>query len=233
MRRNSIVYRKQKKYKIADQMGLSAVTVGKYFKKAEDLGLLIQHHSDRIFIKLSECIKTLIPAKKFIQLRNVRFFKDGPYTSFKGLCNAIEFALLKNNLETQEFNINRKSVIDELGSNRLNEGSLSKLKRLAKEHGSCGITELLCICQRINFTVSGKFHLSNILGCSPTTASKRLRKWAKDRLIGRKEITKLIYTPCTYASFDFLKSQGYKYLIPFKDGTGFISNLGSAVWILR
>lgn len=230
-RRNSVIYRHEKKYIIARKLGMSAVTVGKYITACKDLGLITEHHNEQKFVKLSVCIQVLFPNDDFTQLRNVRFFKNHSYNTAKDFQQAIEFALLRHNVKKQEFNIARKSVIDELGTNCLKKGSLHKLKALAKEF-HCSISQLVSVCRRISTAITGKYHLAGLIGCSPSTASARLSKWARNNSIKRTIVTQFHDMPCSHATFDVLKERGNKYIVPVKDGSGWMANLGSAITLL-
>lgn len=231
MRRNSLLYTKDRLVLLAKNIGVSLNTFKKYLKKCSDLGLLVPFNNSRKFQKLSVCIKTILPELNFKKFRFVRFFCK-TLTTVKSIYEQIRYSVFVSHAKTQQHNINRKTAIQSLNSNRTTHSQMKLLKRIAKKQG-CEVGSLVSLSKCNEEIVTGKYHLSNIIGCSPSTASKLLIRWHCREAIKREIVEVGIKCPVTHDHFDALKSLGYTHVLVSKDMSGFKCKIGSKVSIVR
>jgi len=163
-------------------------------------------------------------------LYRASFFKNFPKKAdFKYYKDLVEFSIFHENGMGQQHYNEKDEVIDRLKSNRTKGNDLDALKTLKKKHGLDSIEGLKSIDTKTEIH-SGKFHLSNLLGCSPTTGANRLRRWHNEGKIER-EIKKVFFIgDRSFRKFDALKAKGYKIVIPI--ATGFMAVMGSIITFL-
>lgn len=226
MRKNSVLYTHDKKYIVANEMGVSINTYNKYLNECHKLNLIRQNGKGKVFISLFNCIGILFPEDT--NFRFVRFFDGRGCKTVNQFYEQIKLALFARNARSQQYNIDRKKAIDSLSNNCIEIKTMNALKSLSKDNG-CSISELPRICKRINSIVTGKNHLSSLIGCSISTASKLLRKWHKNRSINRTVVFKNFFIPVNNGSFDAIKEMGYQHIRVNKDNTGFNVPIGSKV----
>lgn len=131
--------------------------------------------------------------------------------SFKSIYQQIQVQLVKLNIDSQNYYNNKiKSAKVLLETNRFSSGKASLLKSASALVG--GMSEL----QSIGFSglhaKTGKYHLSKLLGCSPSTGLNRLRKWKTNNIIERTVVKVNLNIPASNAAHDLLKND-YKHLL--------------------
>jgi len=227
-RRNSIIYRHDKKFQIAKIVGISATTTAKYLNECENLGLIIPHYKERKFIKLTQIIKILFPNENLRAFVHVRFFRGKSHLKQVNEINEeLKIEMAVANFKRQNHNIEKNSVIDDLDQNCYKSRKPNCLKALARKH-RCSVGKLPSI-DRIHHIVTGKNHLSGILGCSPATAAALLRKWDRAGLINRTIVSVRIAAPVNSATLVELVASGHKNIHPSKKDQCYYRSIGSRI----
>src|SRR5690606_29368313 len=209
-------------------------------------GLCFYTRSGHIqFRKLSTAIDTLLADgenKDLGDCKRIEFFKGfNNLKTVKDFQKAIEFAHLKRESDKQLFCINRlqETYLQLKGIHVLEGGKLKrKLSKLKKKYNLPDYQSVDDYIERLfrnsaKSVVTGKFHLAGKVGFSPSTASKRLKDWYRQRMINRKVINVNTGFSASHASFDIIKEQYsdmYKYLIISKGNI--IASIGSEIEIL-
>ena len=231
-RKNSIFYSKERKYITARQIGISVNTFSKYLDKLTKMGLIrTLSNGCKIFDKLSKCIKSILGKedKSFKAFRFVSFKKDA---SFKAVYASLQAEILRLNITHQEYRngaiLRAKQAFSE---NSINKGDWVNIRQVSKQLGFERVDQVLSIDESKHRSKTGKNHLSNLLGCSPSTALKRLRNWHRDGIINRTVVTKELL-PANPGSFDLLKSE-YNYLLINRNTGMYFAQIGSTIEFLK
>lgn len=191
-----MIYSWEKKYKVADQIGVSVNTYSKYLRECIEMGLLIKLGSSYQFINLSKIIKILFTHVR--EWKHCRFFTGvDNKLDFKSIYERVRFSIAERNYKQQEFNIKRSRVMEEY--------SVKSMRR---------------------YIVSGKKHVSDLLGCCQSTGTKLLRKWNKERLFYREVITRVFNCPVNVVTYDILKENGYR---PYVYKGNWVHTIGSKI----
>ena len=181
-------------------------------------------------IGLKQILQGLYPNKELKQLRHFKFFGSVERKcDFKYYYNLIKFAIVKVNYDQQEHRIKKNIVIEDLRANRFNVVSRRKINALMKKHNATSVTDLLSIVKTRKHIVSGKFHVSKLVGCSPSTGSRLLRAWDKAGIIYRQIASSIVKAFVCHDSFDAIKKAGHNYIYPSKDNSGFWVTKGSVI----
>lgn len=232
-RRNSMIYCHERNYITAKEIGIATNTYNKYFQQSIKLGYLIPLGEHLQFIDLGKIIRDLFDLDTYKEQKlfsKCRFFTDYTYNngSYKNILTRIQLSLAERNFNQQEYCHDLVAEASDVLHNR-KTGSFKRLRKLKRLMGAKDFTEVKSMCKRQQLHIkTGKYHLAKILGCSPATATKRLRDWAEAKLIAREVIKKFIPIGVNPYAFDALKAQGHGLLIPFK-GYGYYTYRGSKV----
>lgn len=226
LRRNSVIYSHDRAYKLSPLLSIAPQTFNKYMAALDDLGL-IRHtaRGHRVIVSLSDCAKVLLPEwgagrchirffAAFDKVPNVKYYEDH-----------IRFAIAKLNYTQQRYHAGRKQ---HLIRNCTNLAS-SNLTRALNKYRAKDVADITRILNP--YVVTGKYHLSNLMGCSPGTAARLLRFWTAGKRIARTIVQKCFYG-FTHANFDSLKEEGYKYVYPNRRKDMYIATIGSVIEIL-
>jgi hypothetical protein len=204
-RSDSCLGKNDKSYKVAREIGISSVSFNKYLKRLKDIGLF--NPVNNSIVKFTKCLEVLFPDVEFVKraerkkgmqiyYKIVYYIKIFKYRNknvcFKTFKERIEYALVEANYRQQEFITGKFNVLNAVRGNCLKTGDKKKLDKLKKFHGVDNIKDLECISLKAGIIKTGKNHLSSILGCSASTGSNRLRKWAKEGRFKRKIISEII-----------------------------------------
>lgn len=230
-RRNSLFYKNEKKYLTAKALGISPATFSKYVVEIKKIGLITEHPGCLKLAKLTTCIQTLTGRfnNDFSAFKYVRFFAGVDYenVNFKSICQQINIQIVKLNITSQDYKVNIiKSAISILKSNRFQKGKTQLLKKASAIVG--GMSKLKSIDPKLLHNKTGKYHLSKLLGCSPSTGLNRLRSWSKLNLIKRTIVKVNLNIKANHSTFDLLKDK-YKYLLINSKGDYYIQ-AGSTVY---
>lgn len=231
-------------YKYAAKFGLSGNTAKKYLRDLQDTGLSFETSYGIHIAKLSDCIRVLMMEtgddNEFYSFRHIRFFKEYRNAkTVKDFQQLIEYAFLKRSVSQQLYNSEKidtaykifKGMTVSLSGKAKNRF----LNNMLKKKGFKSYEELKNYVYSqarysLNNAVTGRFHLSNLIGCSPSTAAKRLSLWDKNNLIKRKIVAIDTKEYITHDNFDMFKGKGLFVIPCFKRNT-FITLLGSKVSI--
>lgn len=230
-----MLYRHDRIYKICGEIGISEKSFRKYLQACVDRGLIMYCSNGHAkFIALRHALRILFSDT---DMRHADFFGLGKTrvsqgTTVKYFFEKIKLSIGLKNYKQQEWNIKQCKAIDRISESRINSYDFKKLKRLMKKHHVFSFAKLAGIpIKRNQSIVTGKYHLSNLLGCSPACAAVLLRKWAKAGIFTR-QVVKRFFKGCNHAHFDALKAEGYLYIGAAKDLSGYHCNVGSALKLL-
>lgn len=218
--RNSVIYSRYSNAHHAKRLGIHANTFKKYIASLEDYGLLAPYGKDRQILGLSTCIKIILPEQDFYEMNHARFFQEAVQNklNLKEIYNIILFSLVRRNFAQQTKMFEKKhQLLSDSGylRNSLNrqgttEGKHKAVKaivRMAKKANVSSVDDYVKEMRKDlkKEVVTGKFHVANIIGMSPTTGAKYLRKWNASNLIERKKIVvKIKELPTNGYAFEML-----------------------------
>lgn len=161
-RRNSVIYAHEKRYIVARELGLSPITLGKHIEACIRAGIAHKTLSGHIvFIGLKQAIIKLFGGlyndvhKLLKDWKHKRFFKEFNISTFREFQDRIGLSILAQNIGRQDH------------KRRTDRNQRGIIKSTEKR----GVT--------------GKSHIAGLLGCSPATGLRRLRKWSLKGLIKR------------------------------------------------
>ncbi len=208
-------------YKLAQRLNISPITLKKYLSDLAHLGLLKEEGKHRAVVALKDCIEVLIDHD---HTKHLHFFKGkAKSTDYKYYTDLIKYSIPELNFRQQKYNIDLASISDRTLTIR-------QYKKLLKKYDvSCEVDLLKCMGKNKKDIVTGAFHISKMLRCSPASGGNLLRKWAKEGKFIRTVEVEFRRMECTHESFDVLKCEGFKYIHPNKSRTGFFLNLGSKI----
>lgn len=227
-----MVYAHEKGYKFCDKIGLSVNTYKRFSQQAINDGFLIPMGKHYQFIDLSKIMYLLFEIstkeEKWLQ-NNVRFFTGVKYDNikYKSVLSRIEFAFVELNYKQQAYFNRIKNRAKEIFTNRFTcKKDYQFLKRAVSLLKLPDMTELESIVnENFNHILTGKYHVANHLGTSPSTGRNRLREW--DGLyISRTIVSEFVHCHTSDALFDRLK-QSNKYVLPCNNG--FLLSKGSVI----
>lgn len=224
-RRNSVWLASDKCYKVARELGVSQSACKGYFEALKRKGLLMQAGAQYRLAGLRKCVETLIPYHA--HTKHIRFFREFDKTDFRTYYERIKFALAKVNYKQQQFRADRNAVLDVV-TDRLTKEQFKHIRALMRKHKCQSVERLAMSVARIKGIVSGKYHLSRLIGCAPSTAARLLRLWSKKQWISRKVNTDFVEAEVNHGSMSALM-QDYSYCYPNKQHTGYFLNRGSEI----
>lgn len=240
-----MLYNNERTTNVAKSIGISYNSLRKYIDLCLERDLCFYTSTGHLqFRKLSTAINVLLSddTKNMKECSKIEFFKGfNELKTVKDFQRAIEFAHLKRESDKQLYCIERirTTYLQLKGIHVIKAGKLkTKLSKLKKKYGLPDYNSVSELITRLfhksaKKVVTGKFHLSNKIGFSPSTSSKRLKYWHKTNLIKRKVINVDTGFKSCHHSFDLIKEQysdTYKYLII--TGGNIIASIGSEIEIL-
>lgn len=214
-----------KVYKVAKELGISQGACTGYFDALRRKGLMIQHGNQYRLQGLRQCVETLLDDHK--HAKHIRFFREFAKGNFRTYYERIRFALAKVNFQQQQFRSDRNAVID-VDTDRYTAEQFKHIRALMRKHKCNSVATLAMSVKRIKGIVSGKYHLSRLVGCSPSTAARLLRLWSKKEWITRRINSDFVEAEVCHGSMTALM-QDYSYCYPNKDHTGYFLNRGSVI----
>lgn len=210
-RENSCIYKSEKKYILAKEIGISVNTFSSYLNSLFRLKLAWKDNDNNIHIEdFYECIRVL---RKYPDIKETRrsfkymeVWKKSKrkidFKKFYPVLEALKEEFLRLNISQQTYRLGEIRNAQLLFENSISgERELKALKRLQKRFGFKSLTDFemyLCtIDWEKTFSRTGKFHLANILGVSEATAARYLQKWNKqsDIFILKKHYEKVSDLP--------------------------------------
>jgi hypothetical protein len=227
---NSVLYGQDGGKATAKALGISYNAFKKYRKQSLELGLLVPKGKHHQFLGIRSIFKMLDLEEMGKHHRFFRYVSYGK-ASLKVIYNQIVKALVLNNYKQQDHRIKQKSfhieVFEAKERNRtLDDKFLRVWKKLEKKGET--LPSLRSSLQKT--IVSGKNHVAGIIGMSPSTGARLLRKYHKAGIIERSIITKRINLEYNHGSYDFIKEFYNKCIvIPIPSLGIFLHSLGSAI----
>ena len=188
-RNNSVFLYKNESMSIrCKELGIGFNNFKKFKQLCLDNSLLREVNGHLIFIKMLDILTFLndgvVSEKNLTFNRFVLFFNYTTYNilTYKNIYNQIRKSLILKNYKQQEYNIKRnKSFMKDLG-----HGNKKAIKLLIKQARSVGksTTEYLkCLPKHNQRIVSGKYHVSKIIGMSSSTGQRILKELSKKEVI--------------------------------------------------
>lgn len=193
-RNNSVfLYQNESSVKRSKELGVSFNTFKKFKVICLENSLLKEVNGHLIFVKMLDILTFLndgiICEKNLTFNRFVLFFNYITYDniSYKNIYNQIRKSLVLKNYKQQEYNIKRnKSFIKDLGHG--NKKAIKVLIKQARSLGKSTAEYLKCLPKHKERIVSGKNHISKIIGMSPSTGQRLLKE------LSQKEVTRIVIT---------------------------------------
>lgn len=166
----------------------------------------------------------------------VKFFSYKWYEelTFRGIYKAIKYELCLTNYKQQNFNKNRKAKELSFVTNAKNskKSPYRRTKQVLKKYGSFDNSIRSISANYTETIISGKYHVANILGCSPSTASNVMKEMVAAEIITRDIVKHYINHPVSHAMYDSLKVRyPNSAIIPQMKRNSFCVVLGSAIQI--
>ena len=175
-RESGVIHANERMYLVAAEMGISPNTYASFKKRCIDRGLLKPMGEKLQFVSLRAVIVALFKGKNFTETEVLkewkyrkfwRFAPNNPKT-YKEFFDTIVFSAAELNFVRQNYRQKEKvSTTRERFKNNLNT-----VPRRS-ENLNLGI-------------ITGKHHISSLVGCCSSTATKLLKRWSKDKRIIRK-----------------------------------------------
>ena len=169
-------------------MGISYNAFKKYFNLANKAGLLIKRGNNFQAVHFVKCLHVLGLNDRLNRSDAMFNDFDYPVLTFNAVYEQIIFATVTNNFKKQRYKINQDNFI--LTDNRNYKAKVKALKLAASLAASKGVDTvgyLQSISNRKRSSiVTGKFHISAIIGCSPTSGLNWLRKFHTKKMLNRK-----------------------------------------------
>jgi len=246
-RRNSVVDKQAHLGDFSSKIGISYNSYKKYRRICLNLGLLKVVKGHDVYVGIQRCIEVLgLPKIN----KHVHFFNKCKHTKidFITIYNTIVKAITLNNFQQQKFNANKskdlKRVTKLIRKNRNIASAKDRMtvKCIAKNARYHNLSTLeYCdsiLLKEIKTTEdsikTGKYHLSKLLGLSPSTGINILKSMVKDNTVKRTvikfNISKLDYTN---DSFDYLRNTYPQFtIIPYSSNKSFNVYKGSRIELL-
>ena len=206
---------------------MSFKTLKTKIKQCKEEGLFIEDGENFRLLKLPKIINKLFPSLDK-DMMALRFFRSHPYRTYKEFQNGIEKAFAMLNYTQQFWHTERNQIFELYKEGRIKSQDVKTLDKIRRDKGCKSIEEVVSTTKYNLEVYTGKDHLSNLLGCSPSTAAKRLNTWHNDASRFTREV-KVEFIPCpvNHATFDAFKHLGK--LVPAKEGNGYWVNKGSVI----
>lgn len=193
-RTNSVcLYKNESLVKRSKEIGIGFNTFKKFKQICINNNLLREKDGCLIFVKMTEVLTFLndgvVAEKNLIFNRFLLFFNYVKYdvVSFKNVYNQIRKSLVLKNYRQQEYHIKRnKSFKQDLRNG--NSKAIRILIKKAKEAGLSTSDYLKSLPKFSERIVSGKYHISSIIGMSPSTGQRLLKE------LSLKEVHRMIQT---------------------------------------
>lgn len=241
-RKNSFIYKWEKKYLLAKKAGISVNTFSKYLQECISLGIVKRIGEHYQFISLSDILFILFSkdsskTEVLKEWKFIRFWKGINITTIKDIYEKIQFGIARLNYKRQEYKMSWVKNIKDFLWNRIHtkqeKAILLKTLKMKKYRGMSFEEIQQSIREEIkySFIKSGKFHVANLLGCSSSAGTKRLSQWVEKGWIERKYIYEEIKNiPVSKHGLSFISKTVKGYVSIFNNK--WIINKGSQITLL-
>lgn len=187
-------------YKVAHHFGIAGNTAKAYIRALQDYGLCSLSNRGIEIAALKYCIQCLINLSEsdYKAFAAVRFFREyRKATTVKQYQELIEIGILGRSIGQQQHNYKKiRSIYDFLNNKSVTKGRarMQKIRKMASKLG-LSLDEFINYINRLvkvklANAVTGRFHLSKMVGFSSSTGAKRLVKWNEKGYINRKVVRK-------------------------------------------
>lgn len=222
-------------------MGINVKTVHDYLYYSRHLNYLVKTNDGHWqFKSLKVIIPNLIQITTYKErnfFRHVNFFTGADYSKelklgnslFKCIYHRIQQNILLTKYKQQKYvNDFLLDAGELLKTDKRQKGKI--LKQAEKMLGKISYYELRKkIVSAKREIQSGKYHVANIIGCSPATAAKRLNQWSC--FLFERTIKKVVVDSNTSKwYFDFIKGLKNAHVRPYNNG--YIAVFGSAIELI-
>lgn len=237
LRRNSCIYHIENKKTLAKEMGISYNSFKKYLLEAVKAGVLIQDGETLRAMHFVGCIHTLGLQTRI--KRHEDIFKNFNYEvlNFKNVYEQVVFSVALRNFKQQAYKIERNDLllsnpIDDC-TQKAKRKALKALMKQAEKDGVTTDSKLSYIKKnRTKVIVTGKYHVSNIIGCSPQSGLNWLKKMHNKKIIKRRVNTRFIKGTSNPEQYqDLINNIKEGKVIPVRGG--FRNTKGSVIKILN
>lgn len=232
-RKNSMIFCNESEVAFAKKLGISYNAYKKYRTFCINNDILVSYGDHKQFISLLKVVEILkLDINKYIKFFHYKRYEE---LTFKNIYQQIQDELVLQNYKQQKYHINKKSKELSFVKKAVNSkrSPYRRTKEVLKKYGSLenaisSITD--------NFTeeiVSGKSHVSNIVGCSDSTGHNILTRLATNGKIIKETKTLFFKQEVNHFNFDALK-YGFpnQVVIPSNSLVGFTVILGSSIVLL-
>ena len=211
------------------------------------IDIIVPHGEHTSVIALNKVIEKLsLPTVN----KHVGFFRKVQYetVNFNTVYKTIIDNISLNNFKQQDYNIKKKGDLLKVSKLMLRNRNIaspqdrSTLKQITKDAAYHGLSTSE-YCERILFRdkptthgtiVTGKYHLSSLLGMSPSSGTNAIKRLEKEGKVTRKVVkTSVFHLPYTNSSFELLViSNSYNTVVPSSYHKNISVYKGSAITLL-
>ena len=257
-RRNSTIYRNEKVYKIANKLKISVTTYKKLLAICISKGYIIEYKHGYQAKSLIAIMKDL---GEFKYISFFKYPKWGTSPSYKELYTHIQDELLLLNYKQQEYRIEKRAeIFQAFGESRKysqepqccpNKDQVEPVKSLTDKKRKAIIKKTIKAAEKERLStdeyldkisleknqktiVSGKYHVSKILGMCPSSGTRILRRLVQRNKINRYNVTikiNAIVNNNTYAGIK--AAYGNSAIIPVSRKNCYFIYLGSRIELIK
>ena len=240
-RDNSVIDKATVETKFSKEIGISYNSYKKYLRSSVQIGLIKVVKGHYVVMGLVGVINAL-GLDGTIDKHN-RFFKGVEYkeVTFNNVYNHLVDGVVLKNYKQQAFKINNRinkyntAKLILSNSNLATKQTKAIAKQLEKEAAGTGLLRYLkgIVSDNSNCSiVSGKYHVSKLIGMSTTSGSNRLTKLVKDGKITREVIKRVYNTEYSHKVYDYLCGSSSFFIAPSPFLNKFIEFKGSRIGLL-
>jgi hypothetical protein len=208
-RRNSVcLYKNESISKRVKDLGIGYNNFKKYKQICLDNNLLkVTSKGNLVFIKMKDVITFMndgvVNEKNLTFNRFVLFFNYTDYEklTFKNIYNQIRKSIILRNYKQQQFNIERTQLLLNCLDHR-NTRAIKKVIKLAAKANMTTTEYIKSLSSKNNSIISGKYHVSKLVGMSSSTGQRILKELSKKE-IKRTVIKELLSTELNRANYDY------------------------------
>lgn len=208
-RRNSVcLYKNESISNRAKTLGIGFNNFKRYKQLCLDNNLLrVTSKGNLVFIKMKDVMTFMndgvINEKNLTFNRFILFFNFTSYEklTFKNIYNQIRKSIVLKNYKQQQFNIKRTQLLLNCLDHR-NTRAIKKVIKLAAKANVTTTEYIKSLSSKNNNIISGKYHVSKLVGMSSATGQRILKDLTKKE-IKRTVIKELLSTELNRANYDY------------------------------
>lgn len=208
-RRNSVcLYKNESITNRIKDLGIGYNNFKRYKQLCLDNNLLrVTSKGNLVFIKMKDVMTFMndgvINEKNLTFNRFILFFNFTSYEklTFKNIYNQIRKSIVLKNYKQQQFNIKRTQLLLNCLDHR-NTRAIKKVIKLAAKANVTTTEYIKSLSSKNNNIISGKYHVSKLVGMSSATGQRILKDLTKKE-IKRTVIKELLSTELNRANYDY------------------------------